>query len=261
MSISSLEAKIMANFVWKYEFGPELAEMMMAEKPNDIHSVNSRKLNISRSDAKSLTYGVLYGAQPPKIAKMLNVPLQRAKEIYEDFWNAVPALKELKQDLEIAWESSDKKYIIGIDGRKIMTRSKHSLLNALFQSAGAICAKYVTVYSMECFEALGYQIDPFISSPDVINMMEYHDECQIAVVPALIRYKTAGTKEELEEFTKNWVGDQLGAVTHGKKWYLTLPNPLSQAIDKCIKRIGVEFKLDVPLGFEYIVGNNWAECH
>ncbi len=258
---SSLEARIFGSYVFNYEFGPDLAKMMLAEKPDDIHSVNSRKLGIPRSDAKSLTYGILYGSQPPKISKMLSVSLQRAKEIYEEFWDAVPALKALKQDVEIAWESTGKKYIIGLDGRKIMTRSKHSLLNALFQSAGAVAAKYVTVYIMEELKTSGYTIDCFKGVPDIINMIEYHDEDQFALRPDLIKYKTAGTEEEIKTFVENWVGDQLGAIAHGKKWYVALPNPLSRAVTHSIRRMEKTLDLNVPLGFEYIVGNNWADCH
>lgn len=258
---ASLEARINGHYVWNYEGGPELAETMLAEKPLDLHTIMGLKLGIPRSDAKSINYGIMYGAQPPKIAKMLSVPLQRAKEIYEDFWNAVPALKALKQDLEKEWEISGKKYIIGIDGRKIMTRSQHSLLNALFQSAGVICAKYVTVYIMRDLESLGYAIDPFTSVPDVAGMIEYHDECQIAVKPDLIKYKVSSDKDVLKDFVSNWEGEQLGAIAHGKKWYIAMPNVVSRAISNSIELMGKELNLNVPLGFEYIVGNNWAECH
>jgi hypothetical protein len=258
---ASLEARINGHYVWNYEDGPQLAATMLAEKPNDLHSIMGIKLGIPRSDAKSINYGIMYGAQAPKIAKMLNVDNMRAKEIYEDFWNAVPALKALKQVLEREWEDTGKKYIVGIDGRKIMTRSQHSLLNALFQSAGVICAKYVTVYIMEQLEQEGYNIDPFASVPDVAGMIEYHDECQIAVKPNMIKYKVSDSKESLEDFVSNWEGEQLGAIAHGKKWYIAMPNPVSRAISSSIERMGKDLNLNVPLGFEYIVGNNWAECH
>ena len=34
---SSLEARIQGHYIYKYEGGPELSEMLVAEKPNDIH--------------------------------------------------------------------------------------------------------------------------------------------------------------------------------------------------------------------------------
>jgi hypothetical protein len=259
---SSLEARIMGHYVLKYKDGEELAKSMLAEKPLDIHSRNAEKLGIARSEAKSLTYGILYGAQPAKVSKMLNVPMERAKEIYNDFWDAVPALKELKDNVERFWEQNGKEYVPGVDGRKIMIRSKHSILNALFQSAGVICAKYVTVLNMQQLEALGFCTDPFFGKPDVCSMIEYHDECQYYVSPKLVKFETFDTEEEAEAFVKNWQGeDQLSAVSHGAKWYVTLPNVVSKTISSSIKQTEKLVNLNVPLGFEFIVSNTWYGCH
>jgi hypothetical protein len=259
---SSLEARIMGHYVIKYPEGEELAESMLAEKPLDVHSRNAEKLGIARSEAKSLTYGILYGAQPAKVSKMLNVPIDRAKEIYNDFWDAVPALKALKDNVEKFWENNGKEYIPGVDGRKIMIRSKHSILNALFQSAGVICAKYVTVLNMQQLEAYGLCIDPFEGKPEVCSMIEYHDECQYLVSPRLVKFKTFETEEAAEDFIKNWDGeDQLSAVSHGTSWYITLPNVVSKTISQSIKQTEKIVNLNVPLGFEFIVSNTWYGCH
>lgn len=259
---SSLEARIMGHYVLKYKDGDDLAASMLAEKPNDVHSKNAEKLGIARSEAKSLTYGILYGAQPAKVSKMLNVSMERAKEIYNDFWDAVPALKELKDNVEKFWEQNGKEYVPGVDGRKIMIRSKHSILNALFQSAGVICAKYVTVLNMQQLEALGFCTDPFVGKPDVCSMIEYHDECQYYVSPKLVKFETFDTEEEAEAFVKNWQEeDQLSAVSHGAKWYVTLPNVVSKTIASSIKQTEKLVNLNVPLGFEFIVSNTWYGCH
>lgn len=258
---ASLEARIMGHYVMKYENGAELATMMLAEKPNDIHSVNARKLGIPRSDAKSLTYGILYGAQPKKIAKMLRVSLERAKEIYSEFWDAVPALKALKEKVEQYWESTDKKYILGIDGRKINIRSKHSILNALFQSAGVVAAKYVNVFSMEILEEKGYNIDPFVGVPDVCEMIAYHDECQLYAKKGLVKFKTFECKEDAEKFVAEWDGKQLSAISEGNTWYVALPNDISLAIEEAIRKTEKLLKLNVEIGIEWIVNQTWYGCH
>ena len=66
------------------------------------------------------------------------------------------------------------RFIIGVDGRKINTRSQHSLLNALFQSGGVICAKYATVFIFQLLEEQGLRCNPFESDIDVCGMIEYH---------------------------------------------------------------------------------------
>ena len=146
---SSLENRVQGGYVMSYPNGPELAVALLAEKPNDLHTINGIKLGISRTDAKSFGYAILYGAFINKLAAMLNKSFDETKILYEEFWNSVPALKALKEDLTKEWIRNDKKYITGIDGRRIYTRSEHSLLNYLFQSGGVVAAKYTTVFIVE----------------------------------------------------------------------------------------------------------------
>jgi len=258
---ASLEARIQGHYCWKYTDGQELARTLLAEKPNDIHTLTGLKLDIPRSDAKSINYAILYGSSINKIKKMLACSLERATEIYNGFWESVPALKELKTAIEAHWLSNDKKFVIGIDGRKINIRSQHSILNATFQSAGVIAAKYVNILSMQYLEELGHVIDPFIAQPSVCEMIAYHDECQLFVKKENVKFKTFLNKEEAEDFVNNWEGSQLSAISEGNTWYVTLPNDISQCIEKAINKTQELLKLNVDLGYEYVVHKNWNGCH
>ena len=171
---SSLEARVQGHYIKKYPFGEELAESLVAEKPNDIHSVNSRKLGIERGTIKSLTYAILYGCSPKKLEDMLSFTPEQAKQFYDDYWDAVPALRDFKKAVEDFWDKNGKSYVPGADGRKLHTRSKHSLMNLLFQSYGVIAMKYITILLMEDMEKQGYCISPFNGVPDVCSMIEYH---------------------------------------------------------------------------------------
>lgn len=258
---SSLENRIQGHYVYKYEHGPELAATLIAEKPNDIHTIKAKELGMERSDVKSLVYAILYGAQPKKISKMLSCSIEKATEIFEAFWESVPALKQLKDSLEAYWEKTGKIHILGIDGRKIMTRSRHSLLNALFQSAGVICAKYVNVLTAQKLENQGYCIDPFQGTPDICEMIAYHDEAQYFISKNIVKFKTFDSEEDGLKFIENWQGAQLGALTEGTKWYVTLPNDLSLNIEQAIKQVEKFLKLNVPLGYEWVVNKTWYGCH
>lgn len=260
---ASLEARVEGNYVYDYEGGKELATTLLASKPNDLHTVTANKMGIPRDQAKSVNYGIIYGAQPAKIKKMLAVDLEKAKEIYEDFWQAVPALKKLKDDMDGQWIANGKKYIRGIDGRKINIRSQHSILNALFQSAGVIAAKYVTVMMFEKWEKAGYCIDVFKGKPDIGEMISYHDEAQLAVNRTLVEFVKFDKKEEAEEFIKE-ISDseeQWSAISEGKTWYVTMPNVISKAIQESIKETEKLLNFKVPLGFEYVVNKDWYGCH
>ena len=232
------------------------------EKPNDIHTVTGLKLGIPRSDAKSVNYMLIYGGKIPKVQAMLNVDKERATEIFNGFWDSVPSLKELKQAVTQHWNDNDKKFITGIDGRKITTRSEHSLLNSAFQSAGVIAAKYVTVLMMQELENKGYNTNPFIGRPLIISMIEYHDECQLFLAKNIPTFKTFSSEEEAKEFVKNWDGEgQLSAISEGKTWYVCIPNDVSLSIEKAIKKTEEILKLNVELGYEWIVSNTWYGCH
>lgn len=156
-----------------------MAEELLLEKPHDLHTKRSKMLGISRDDAKGVNYGVLYGAQAAKVAKMLKVPMDKAQEIFQGFWDSSPPLKELKTNLEKHWEANDKKYILGIDGRRLFARSQHSLVNLLFQGAGSIAVKYTTVLIAQRLEELGLLGNIFEDSLEeslekIYQMIIYH---------------------------------------------------------------------------------------
>jgi hypothetical protein len=158
----SLEAKITGHYIWKYPGGPELAHALIAEKPNDVHSLNAKKLGISRNDAKTFFYAALYGAQPTKLAKQLGWPISKAKKVFNGFWEECKPIALLKDNLTKYWEQrGNKQFILGIDGRKVATRSPHALLNSLFQSGGVICAKRAMVIHDRMLKKEGLSIDFF----------------------------------------------------------------------------------------------------
>lgn len=261
---SSLEARIQGHYVHKYEHGPELAEALVAEKPNDVHSLNSRKLGIERQIVKSIAYAILYGCSVKKIEAMLTYTPSQAEKFYNDYWDAVPALRDLKVAVEAAWEKNGRAFLPSIDGRKLQTRSKHSLINLLFQSCGVIMAKYVTIFIFEELEKQGYCTDPFVGDPDVCSMIEYHDENQFYSNPKLYKFKMFETEDEANEFVNNWDKEQgqISSVGHSEKgYYVALPNAISKAVESSIKRAEELLKLQVNIGFEWIVGKNWAQCH
>jgi hypothetical protein len=260
---SSLENRVQAGYVKKYPGGPELGIALTAEKPDDLHSVNSRKLGISRTDAKSIGYAALYGASGAKLGKMLGKTTEEGVQMHKDYWDAVPALKQLKENLLAFWEQTGKTYIPAIDGRKLNIRSPHSAINSLFQSCGVICAKYVSVMLMQELEQEhGLCIDPFEDKPDVCSMIEYHDEQALACHPRFFKFELFDTEDEAKAFFKDWKGPgQLGAVTPGKKWYVALPSIVSLSIESATAKVQKMFRLEFELGFEYTIGKNWYETH
>ena len=256
---SSLEARIQGHYVIPFG-GEELAEQLLASKPNDIHSINAKKLGIIRDFAKSISYMLMYGGSAARARAMLGITMEEAKALVEAYWEAVPSLKRLKDAVSKVWKQRGSKYVVGIDGRKIITRSEHSLLNALFQSGGVINAKYTTVHTFDILESNGYKCNPFEDSElDACGMIEYHDENQMAVNPKHIKLKTFKCEEEMNDFISNWNGGQLGSPVETKDGGLciALPNIVSEAVIEAIKLAEKDTNLNVELGIEWVVHKNY----
>ncbi len=260
---SSLEARIQGHYILPFN-GEELAEQLLASKPNDIHTLNANKLGISRDQAKSISYALMYGASYKKLKSMLGLSDSEAKALYDAYWEAVKPLSDLREEVGKVWKRRGSKYVVGIDGRKINTRSQHSLLNALFQSGGVINAKYTTVFLFEWLEDRGYKCDPFVYQDlDCCGMIEYHDECQLAVKPELVELKKFESEEDYKNFLSSWNGKQLGSETtlRSGKICIAMPSVISEAVQYGIDQAEKHTNLKVALGFEYVVANNWYNCH
>lgn len=259
---ASLEARIMAHYVFRYKDGIQLGKTFLAEKPNDFHTLQAKVMGIGRTEAKSVDYGIIYGAQFAKIMKMLGVPKDRAVSILEGFWEGAPALKELRDNLVAYWEKTGNSFVLGIDGRKINVRSKHSLLNSLFQSAGVIYAKHVFLSIMQSYEDKGFCTNPFEGKLDIGSMISYHDEEALWVDPKLLSFKKFDTKKEAQDFIDNWSGPQLSPVSdNGKGYYVVMPSVVSEIIEESMRNVTKLLNINVDMGFEYMVGQNWYQCH
>ena len=262
---ASVEARMQGHYCIPYTEGELMAERLVAEKPNDIHTLTAKAMGITRDHAKSVNYAVLYGAMPPKLVKMLGVSSRRAEEIYAAFWEQNIALKELRDRVVEHWKKNGRKCIQAIDGRMLMSRSEHSLLNLLFQSAAALFAKYTVVECCRILEEKNLLADPFKNSiKDVCIwlMIVYHDEVQFAFHPSLC-------EKELKKFVDKGDAESYHASNKGSSdvsffdggYHVAGNFVLPEVIQESIMNMEELLKLKVDLGFSWSVGKNWAECH
>lgn len=164
---SALEARIEGHYCYRYDNEDKAyCKSLLLEKPNDCHSVLSRKISellqreFPRSTAKSTKYGCSYNAQPARVAKTVGCDLATGKVIFDAFWEQAFPLNELKEKMQRYWETTgQKKFLLGVDKRKIPIRSKGNVINSAFQSAGVICAKRAMVIHEQKLKADGLIID------------------------------------------------------------------------------------------------------
>jgi len=124
----------------------------------DIHTHNAQLFGIfdgkgeikkaTRDLAKTLIYAVLYGGGARRVGSIMDVTLSEhaqqeiGKETINTFYKNLPAIKKLKDKVDE--KVVDRGYLKGIDGRHLQIRSRHSALNQLLQSTGAIAVKKAT---------------------------------------------------------------------------------------------------------------------
>jgi len=266
----SLEAKIESHYVFKYKGGKEYGVSLTAEKPNDCHTVLASYISelinkkFPRGTAKSVKYGCSYNAQAARVAKIVGCDLPTAQIIFDAFWVQAAPLKELKENMQKYWETTgQKKFLLGLDGRKLPIRSKGNVINTAFQSAGVICAKKAMVIHDRKLKEHGFIVDFFSedykSSTFAQQMIAYHDEAQIEVTRDMVQFKMFKTEEEGKAFrveNPTW-----GELAHTEKgWYsaYSLPGVLAT---QAVKEAGEYYELNVELTAGYIIHRNWYGCH
>ncbi len=163
---ASLENRVNAGYCWKYDETKEYCNSLIMEKPHDCHTLMAKAVSkvigqdFSRQSAKSVSYACVYGAQAARIAKTVGCSLELGQQIYDTYWEVAKPLALLRDAVTSWWNTrGEKKYIPGLDGRKINTRSQHALLNSLFQSAGVICAKRTMLIQDRLTKERGYSVD------------------------------------------------------------------------------------------------------
>lgn len=235
-----------------------------------MHTVTAKKIStliaqaFSRQSAKAVKYCTTYGGQAARVAKTIGCSLFVGEQVFSAFWEAAFPLARLKEKVEAYWNTiGQKKFIPGIDGRKVNTRSQHALLNSLFQSGGVICAKRVMVYQDKLYKERGlivdFWTDDWKNKSYIQQLIAYHDEAQYEVTRDLVKWKAFNTKEEMESFTKEnpqWINP----VEKNGKWFVAY-SVINDIAQEAVEMTNKRYKLNVPLAIDPQYGRNWAECH
>jgi len=160
---SGLELRMLAHYMADKEYINEIIN-------GDIHTTNREFAGLkSRDEAKTFIYALIYGAGDEKIGRIINGSKDSGRALRERFLSSLPALRTLKQRVDRA---SQKKFLKGLDGRKIIIRHKHAALNTLLQGGGAIVMKKALTL---------LDLDLKLNTIDAKIVANIHDEWQIEV--------------------------------------------------------------------------------
>jgi len=236
---SGLEARVEAHYTYKYDGGVYATELL----EGDIHSKTAKAVfgedipvdeegkvvGEFRNPAKGIKYALTYGCSANKLADMVDEPLPKAKEMYNDFWEANWPLTKFKENLIKHWKQKNEKGIYCyVTGCYLHSRSEHSLVNLVFQHTGATIMDISGLFMDKYLGGIQYDADNipyYLYKGYMVKRVIYmHDEYQY----------------ECDEAIADEVGE-LGV--------------------KSIIKAGEYLKLNVPLDAEYMKGMNWCETH
>lgn len=228
---SGLELRCLAHFMSKYDNG-DYADVILN---GDIHTVNQQAAELpTRDNAKTFIYGFLYGAGDEKIGQIVGAGKERGKELKKKFLENTPAIAALREGIQQTlvessrWVAGEQKvkwkrrWIKGLDGRKVHVRSPHAALNTLLQSAGALICKLWIVETEELLLKAGLKHG---WDGDFAYMAWIHDEIQVAC--------------RTEEIAQQVI----------------------DIAQKAMRNVGEHFKFRCRLDTEGKMGANWKECH
>ena len=160
---SGLELRMLAHYMNDEEYINEVVN-------GDIHTANQIAAGLeSRDKAKTFIYAFIYGAGSKKIGSIIGGSERDGERVKEKFLRATPSLRSLREKVE---RVAQRRWVKGLDGRKIIIRQPHAALNTLLQGAGAIVMKYALTLLEE------YVNNKQIKAFPVVNV---HDEFQYEV--------------------------------------------------------------------------------
>ena len=227
---SGLELRALGAWLAHFD-GGEYARLVSTDG-FDIHTYNAELFGIfdgkgdipkaTRDLSKRLIYALLYGAGSKKVGSVIDITLddfsqsRLGKKTIDTFYQNLPAIKQLKDKIDE--RITTKGYLVGIDGRRLQIRSRHSALNQLLQSTGAVSVKKATIILYQDLLAEGLRW-----GQDFAFVAHIHDEIQAVVKPEHVEvYK----KLAIDSFRKAGEHFKLlcpftGEAREGKNWMET----------------------------------------
>lgn len=197
---SGLELRMLAHYLGRPDFTKQVVE-------GDPHQYNADTVGVTRPQAKTLIYAIMYGAGPPKIARTLGVLVKEGARIRNMFLEKL-GLKELIEECQ--YEQKTGRVSL-CDGSQVVCPSPHAALNYKLQGSGARCMSYGSFNLEVSIGRMGL---------DSLKVGDIHDEWQYDVHPDNAETHATASVQAIRD-----VGEQLnlnvpldGEAKIGKTW-------------------------------------------
>lgn len=200
---SAQELRLLTHFAP----GKLLAELEI-DPEADIHQIAAKIAGISRKEAKTLAFAVLYGAGVGKIAESLHMTVAEATRVKEQYLKALPEIKALTKRVQDA--GKNRSFITTLGGRQYYAQKpavvkgqwksfEYKLTNYLIQGSAADATKQAmlnycskTVHGelmLTVHDELVFQVD----AEHLEAEQKLLEECMNSSFQETLRYKVIST--------------------------------------------------------------------
>lgn len=140
MDYKSMEFVLMCDYAGEKELIEKL------KSGHDPHQATADLVGVSRREAKTLNFMLLYGGGAGKLSAALEIPLEEAQKIKAKYFAALPAVNHLIQN--VTRTAKKRGYIFNFMGRRFRfpdPKFCYKATNALIQGSGADTCKIAMV--------------------------------------------------------------------------------------------------------------------
>lgn len=160
--LSNIEARMLAYYLEHYQGDGSMAQAFRDN--TDFHKTNAQVWGVSRDAAKTILYGILYGAGPAKVAGIMGCSVKEAGELIASL--PVTALKEKVW----TYARNHGGIIHTLMGRRLVYRGLNSkdneqqskaerqVFNALLQGGAGDILKELTLRSLDIIHSVGARL-------------------------------------------------------------------------------------------------------
>lgn len=155
---AGLELRMLAHYLNRPDFTDQVVN-------GDPHQYNADVVGITRPQAKTLIYAIMYGAAAPKIANTLGIPVKEGARIRHMFLDRL-GIGDLMEECQNEQKNGR---VSLVDGSQVVCPSPHAALNYKLQGGGArVMAKGAII------------LDRYVRRNrwDVLKVGDIHDEWQ-----------------------------------------------------------------------------------
>lgn len=275
---SSLELLVLGHYLHPFDNGQFCDRV--SDPTRDPHTEHAAITGLNRDDTKTVTYLSIYGGGAGRAAEELEVEedevpqwlkykhlpalLKRAKsmagstwveptdrelallakghKVIKDFEAGIPGWKDCKE--QVTQAAIQRRWLKGLDGRKLYVRKAHAALNTLLQGGGAIICKLwmIIMHRMLAERGIGFMV--------IDHLYGTEFDHGTAVAPFVMGDPNNVVAQVL------WVHDELQFEhTAG------LGPLIGELSDAAIKEAGHVLNFRGVLRTDFKTGRNWAETH